>query len=103
MPPRTADAADTFRSVRREKLIHFLPWDFLFLRCQPIRTGWRAVISDLGSRRLIAASAGRSNIDTKTATRTNPRPARGGIDPRLGLRRRAADPDPAWKKFRIND
>jgi hypothetical protein len=33
--------------VRREKLISFLPWDFLFLRSNPIRTGRHGVISDL--------------------------------------------------------
>src|SRR5882724_10854901 len=40
MPPKTADAADAFKSVRREKLIWFSPQLFLWLTlCGPAAPG----------------------------------------------------------------
>jgi len=50
MPPKTADAADALRSVRREKLIGFSLEGLLFLR-------WRDVASHPCTCALIAASA----------------------------------------------
>jgi hypothetical protein len=45
MPPNTAEAADAFNSVRREKLIWFSPWSVLMNGI--IRTRQRRVINPL--------------------------------------------------------
>ena len=50
MPPNTADAADAFSSVRREKLIGFLPWGYFSCDDPDVASHQR-------TRALIAASA----------------------------------------------
>jgi hypothetical protein len=57
MPPRTADAADAFRSARREKLIRFSPFE---ISCS-LRT----------NHRLIAASERHGNNGFRMSPREN--------------------------------